>query len=101
MARITFSLPDELEQRLQAYATQNDQPISHVVVQALQAFLDGSRPTPGGPPQPVEDIEVREYLSELYTDLASLRRAVEEIAGIVPPALRVPSRLTRPPWKRK
>lgn len=101
MARITVSLSNELEQRLQAHAQQRDLPVSQVVAEAVLVHLDGSaRPSPVPSAPMTADLEVREYLEELYGDLKLLRKCVEGIADIVSGAHPVPSRLTKPSWKK-
>jgi hypothetical protein len=100
VGRITVSLPDDLEQRLDAFAREQGLPVSQVVARALEAFLDAKPPPAGG-----VDAEARAYLRDLAMHTEALRRFLHETAGWVSGPLnplqeRVPKPLPPPPWER-
>lgn len=107
MGRITISIPDDLEGRLDEYARERQQPVSHVVAAALSAFLNGGNPPP--PPPPADDSRVQQiedYLSLLAIQVEGIRRHFEEAdlwekdrpaGGYLQP---LPQALSRPPWRR-
>lgn len=104
MGRITISLPDDLESRLDGYAQEHGKPVSHIVASALETFLAGTPPPP--PPQDPERVgRVEEYVARLAIQVEGLRRFVDEVAfweedkppdGYQQP---LPPALPPPPWR--
>lgn len=104
MGRITISLPDDLEARLDQVARERQQPVSQIVATALAGYLDGGSP----PPPPPEDGRVdriEEYLARLAIHVEGIRRFVDEAElweddkppdGYLQP---LPPELAPPPWR--
>lgn len=83
MGRITVSLPDELEARLDEYARQSGQSVSSLVARAVAVLLDGG----GQPPQPPDTArleEARDYLAGLAGHVAQLRSSLVELGNWSP-----------------
>ncbi|MBZ0253259.1 MAG: hypothetical protein K8I02_07965 [Candidatus Methylomirabilis sp.] len=102
MGRLTISIPDELEARLDAYAEEHGLPVSQVAARALELFLAAPVPPP---PAGGADLEARAYLRDLALHTEALRRFLYETAGWVSGPLnplkeRVPKPLQPPPWER-
>jgi len=103
MGRITISLPDALEAQLDRYARDHGQPVSHVVAEALAAFLSGSSPPSPGDGSRLQQVE--EYVARMALQLEGLRRFVDEVAfweGDKPPEgyqQPLPPPLQPPPWR--
>jgi predicted transcriptional regulator len=100
VARITVSLPQELKDRLDAYAAERQLPISQVVAQALEQLFDPSRQPA---PEPGADEAARAYAGELAAHVESLRRVLWEVSGRVsnpfyPLMNQVPGPLPPPAW---
>lgn len=107
MGRITISIPDDLEGRLDEYARERQQPVSHVVAAALSAFLNGGNPPSPSPPADDARVQrIEDYLALLGVQVEGIRRYVEEAefwerdkppGGYNQP---LPPALSRPPWRR-
>jgi len=102
MGRITVSLPDDLEARLDAYAAEHGLAVSQVVARAVTTLLDGT----GGPPPPLasEDPLARVYLEQVAAQLAAVGQTLTDVTARVggplmpiphPPPLPLPP----PPWR--
>jgi len=106
MGRLTISLPDELETRLDQYAKQQNQPVSQVVASAVLALLDGPAP----PPPPHDEVRLdrlEEFVGRLAIHVEGIRRVVDEAElwekdkppdGYLQP---LPPALRPPPWQSR
>lgn len=98
MAKISVSLPDDLKERLDAYAQAHNQSVSESVQIALEKLLNGSSPPPPPPPAPpappasTVDQLVRSYVQDLAIEVEMMRRSMQ---GAMLP---VPYPLPAPPW---
>ncbi len=108
MGRITISIPDELEELLDAYAVDKGVPVSQVVAQALSRFLQAPGepgPVPSPPPRRDEDlVDLQEYVALLGVFTERLRQTLETVVLFCPgtppgTGVRIPRPLPPPPWR--
>lgn len=105
MGRITVSLPDDLEARLDKYAAEQGLAVSQVVARAVTALLDGTGGTPPPSPPPTSaDPLARAYLEQVTAQLAAIGQTLTDVTDRVggplmplphPPPLPLPP----PPWR--
>lgn len=74
MARISASIPEDLKDELYQAATDENQAISHIIVEALRAHFGRSRPSAGATKSVVS-----EPLTGLQDQLAQLTLEVREL----------------------
>ncbi len=80
VGRITVSLPDGLEAKLDEVARQRGEPVSRVVAMAVEAFLEGPvQPPEAGPLQPI-----MHYVAGLSSHVAQLRNSLVELGNWSP-----------------
>lgn len=92
VGRITVSLPDEVETRLDELARQRGKSVSRLVAEAVEAMLDGASPPPQPPPGGElagQLQETRAYLAGLAAHVSLLRHSLVELGNWSP---------TKPPY---
>jgi hypothetical protein len=112
MARRTFSLPDELDRKLEQYALAHNLPISQVAQQALEEFLSDApaAPAPAAtstptqvPPPPVQpDPHLAMNVHQLQDYVAGLASYVDSLRSYLAQNTQIwnqpPQPFPPPPW---
>ena len=113
MARITVSLPDDLEAQLEQYAQQHSTNASQVVQTALRNLFASPAPTPHPPPAPAptppsppmpELSVVQDYLTQLVYKMELMREGLWDMSQLIchgapcPPEIPCPKEIPLPPW---
>ena len=113
MARITVSLPDDLEAQLEQYAQQHSTNASQVVQTALRNLFASPAPTPHPPPAPAptppsppmpELSVVQDYLTQLVYKMELMREGLWDMSQLIchgapcPTEIPCPKEIPLPPW---